>query len=94
MEIDAALYPNITELYRAGWRIVEANRGGRHFKVTIHEKLGDPEPPLFFASYDEKIELEIDHERRSLWAEADLPREAAHTPEECMHAALTRLNGP
>lgn len=92
MEIDGSLYPNLTDLYRIGWRAVEADRGPRHVKVTIYERLSDRTAPRYFASYEEKIEVEIDQERRGLWVDAGMPREAGDSPEACMHAALSHLN--
>lgn len=92
MELDATRYPNLTDLFLVEWRAVEADRGAQHFKVTVYERLTGGEPPRFFAVYDEKIQAEIDQKERRLWASADIPSEAGDSVEECMHAALTRLN--
>jgi hypothetical protein len=92
MEVAPRLYPNLTEVYRIEWRSVEADRGPRHFKISIYERLTNREPARFFPNYEERVELEIDGERRSLWVDVNLPAEACDSVEECMHGALSRLN--
>ena len=92
MKIDASRYPNVTDIFRVDWRAIEADVGPRHFKVTVFEKLGDPEPPPFFATFDEKIRVEIDQVDRPLWVGTDLPPEEGDSPEDCVTAALGRLN--
>jgi hypothetical protein len=92
IDIDASQYPNITELYRSGWRSIEAHVGRRHFKVAVYEKLSDAEPPRFSVNYEEKIKVRIEEEERPMWVKADLPWEAGDDPDECLRRALAHVD--
>ena len=92
VELDLSLYPNITELCWAGSGYVEAYLGRRCFRVCVCETHSAGAQPLFCARYEEKTQIEIDHEWRWLWVEADLPWQSGDTAEECMRAALAQVN--
>jgi hypothetical protein len=70
---------------------VEAGVGTRHFRVTIYERLTE-NGPRFSTNYEEKIQVEIDHEWRQLWVKADLPWETSDSAEECLRAALAQVD--
>jgi hypothetical protein len=92
IEIDLSPYPRITGLYRVGLRGVEAMIGERRFRVTIYEALHDRTGPVFSANYEEEVQLLIGGQPRPLLVKSDLPWEAADTIDECLQAALARVN--
>ena len=91
-DVDPSLYPNITALFRVGFRGIEAHVGRRRFRVTIYEALHDRRPPVFSTNYEEEIEILIDGELRPLYVKADLPWAAADSIDECLRAALHHVN--
>jgi hypothetical protein len=90
--VDPSRCPNIGQLYRVGFRGWEAMLDGRRFRVTIYEALHDRSGPVFSANYEEEVQLLIGGQPRPLLVKADLPWEAADTVEECLQAALARVN--
>jgi hypothetical protein len=92
IEIDASLYPNITALYRVGFRGVEARVGDRRFRLTIYEALHDAGSPRFSANYEEEVQIELNGEWRPILVKANLPWEAADTVEECVRAGLRHID--
>lgn len=92
LDIDASPYPNITELYRTGFRRVDAHLGRRRFRIWIFEKLRDRDPPIYSANYEEATQVQIRGEWQSLWVKTDLPWEAADSVEDCLRAALAQVN--
>jgi len=96
LDIDASVYPNITELREVSSHAVEASAGGRRFRVTAQRDIGRPEP-YYWAEYEEEVSFsasDVD-DMRTVWVGGlgiDIPWQDGDTIQECLRTALMWVN--
>ena len=93
LDLPTNVWKNIRELDQVGWNTVEAlmARGGR-VRVTARRDLKRDEPPFFYATYEEQIEVgSAAAVLVPVWTHAipgSFPSASGDTAEDCLRLAL------